>query len=315
MNILLTGINGFVGSNLSEHLFRQGHRLTGISRNTTDSKHVFDTIHTWDELNGLQLSADVWIHLAGIAHDTGNTVDEAEYEFVNVNLTERIFTGFRNDPHSGTFIFFSSVKAVASSVDNVLYEDDKFDVHTFYGRTKKAAENILLNAELPENKKIIILRPCMIHGPGNKGNLNLLYGMIKRGVPYPLGAYKNRRSFLTLENLIFVIDEIIGNSQFPGGVYNVADDEPLSTVEVVRIITDACNKKERILNVPRGFIKSIAFLGDFLRLPFNSERLIKLTENYVVSNDKLTNVIKKPLPVSSREGLKKTIESFERPDS
>jgi nucleoside-diphosphate-sugar epimerase len=312
MKILITGIHGFVGSNLSYHLFGQGHRLTGISRNKIDERNIFDKIYTWDELSGIRLSADVWIHLAGIAHDTRNSIKESEYKYVNTKLTECIFTSFHKDNAPGLFIFFSSVKAIASSVNRVLYEDDRFEVDTAYGRTKRAAEDLMINAELSSDKRLVILRPCMIHGPGNKGNLNLLYSMIQRGLPYPLGAFNNKRSFLTLANLIFIIDEIIKNPSFPSGVYHIADDEPLSTVDVVRVITSVCYKKEKIWNISPRLIKAIATLGDLLRLPFNSERLNKLTEDYVVSNEKIKKVLKKTLPVSSREGLKKTIESFEQ---
>jgi nucleoside-diphosphate-sugar epimerase len=312
MKIVITGIHGFIGSNLSYHLSGQGYRLTGISRSKIDERNLYDKIYTWDELPGIRLSADVWIHLAGLAHDTRNSIEDSEYEYVNVKLAECIFTRFRKDNAPGLFIYFSSVKAIASSVHGVLFEDDRYEVDTVYGRTKRSAEELMLKAELPPGKKLVILRPCMIHGPGNKGNLNLLYSMIQRGVPYPLGAFNNKRSFLTLDNLIFIIDEIIQNLLFPSGVYHIADDEPLSTIDVVRVITSVCNKKEKIWNISPRFIKAIATLGDLLRLPFNSERLNKLTEDYVVSNEKIKKVLKKPLPVSSREGLKKTIESFEQ---
>ncbi|MBV5342376.1 nucleoside-diphosphate-sugar epimerase, partial [bacterium] len=92
---------------------------------------------------------------------------------------------------------------------------------------------------------LYILRPCMIHGPGNKGNLNLLYNVVKRGIPYPLGAFENRRSFCSIDNLSFVINGLIEN-QVASGIYNVCDDETVSTNELIELISISLGKKSRI---------------------------------------------------------------------
>ena len=64
----------------------------------------------------------------------------------------------------------------------------------------------------------------MIHGPGNKGNLNLLYSFVKKGIPYPFGRYENKRSFVSIDNLCFVIKELIENKNITSGVYNISDE-------------------------------------------------------------------------------------------
>lgn len=150
----------------------------------------------------------------------------------------------------------------------------------------------------------------MIHGPGNKGNLNLLFKLVEKGSPWPLGDFENKRSFCSIENICFVIKELIEHEDIPSGVYNIADDEPLSTIEIIGLISESLGRRARILKVPKSLIQLIARIGDFLKLPINSERLQKLTESYVVSNQKIKNALGKPFPVSSREGLKKTFESF-----
>src|SRR5690606_25548025 len=136
----------------------------------------------------------------------------------------------------------------------------------------------LLSKKLPGGKRLFILRPCMIHGPGNKGNLNLLYKIVKLGIPYPLGAFQNKRSFLSIENLLFIINSILADSSIKGGVYNLADDDPLSTTEVIEIIAKASHVKARIWTIFPSFISTLAKLGDKIHLPLNSERLKKLTE-------------------------------------
>ena len=150
----------------------------------------------------------------------------------------------------------------------------------------------------------------MIHGPGNKGNLNLLFKIINNGLPWPLGAFENKRSFCSIENLCFIINELIENENIPIGIYNIADDIPLSTNEIITLISKSQGKKTFIWNIPKLFLRYISLFGDIFHLPFNTERLGKLTENYVVSNVKIKSAINKPLPVNSEYGLLNTFTSF-----
>ena len=150
----------------------------------------------------------------------------------------------------------------------------------------------------------------MIHGPGNKGNLNLLYKIVSKGFPWPLGAFENKRSFCSIDNLCFIINELIYNEAIPSGVYNIADDEPIATNDLIKLIAESQRKKYRIWNIPVYLIKLFSKIGDIIKLPLNTERLNKLTETYIVSNTKIKSAIKKPLPLSAKEGLMKTLNSF-----
>jgi len=155
-----------------------------------------------------------------------------------------------------------------------------------------------------------VLRPCMIHGPGNKGNFNLLYNFVRKGIPYPLGAFENKRSFTSIENIAFVIKQII-EKDITEGVYNVADDESLSTNELIELIANALNKSPRIWNWNKTLIQFISKIGTRLNLPFNQERLDKLTGNYVVSNKKLKNALGiEKMPFTCNQGFINTIKSF-----
>ena len=172
------------------------------------------------------------------------------------------------------------------------------------------AEKYIFSKEIPDGKRVYVLRPCMIHGPGNKGNLSLLYRMVSKNIPWPLGAFENKRSFFSIDNLMFIFKELIEREDIPSGIYNVADDEPLSTNELINLIAQSQNRKSYVWKISKGFIERLSKLGDKLHLPLNSERLQKLTDSYVVSNQKIKDAIGKPLPVSSREGLLKTFQSF-----
>ena len=298
MIITITGISGFVGQNLSKYLRDQGHFLNGLSLRNEN----------WS----LDKSSEAIIHLAGKAHDTSNTSDSESYFKVNRDLTISLFDQFLNSDIKD-FFYFSSVKAVADTVDGILEENFAGNPQTPYGRSKFEAEKYLLQQNLPAGKRLFIIRPCMIHGPGNKGNLNLLYKVVEKGIPWPLASFQNHRSFLSIDNLNFLILKMLLNKDIATGVYNFADDQALSTNELVRIIANVSGKKEKLWKLNAQLISGIAKIGDFTKLPLNSERLKKLTESYVVSNTKVKNALKiSSLPISAEEGLKKTIKSFQK---
>jgi len=125
-----------------------------------------------------------------------------------------------------------------------------------------------------------------------------------------LAAFENKRSFCNIQNLIFTIQNLIEREDIASGVYNMADDDALSTNELISLMGEAIGKKSNLLKLPERVIRKLAKLGDMLYLPLNTERLEKITESYMVSNKKLTTQIGKPLPISSREGLINTFRSF-----
>ncbi|MFB9077358.1 NAD-dependent epimerase/dehydratase family protein [Flavobacterium procerum] len=296
MEIVISGASGFVGKNLTNYLSSFNFSIKSISLRNNGWK------------GNLQSSAI--IHLAGKAHDTKNTSDASIYFEVNTNLTKELFDVFL-ESEINDFIYFSSVKAVADKVQEVLFEDVNGNPKTPYGQSKWQAEEYILSKEIPVGKRIFIIRPCMIHGPGNKGNLNLLFNVVKKGIPYPLTSFYNERSFLGIDNLNFLIKEILENKEIPSGVYNFSDDEFLSTNEVVKVISSVLNKKDKSIAVPKTIITTIAKVGDLIRFPLNSETIQKLTENYRVSNQKIKTAIGiEKLPFTAKEGLTKTIKSF-----
>lgn len=298
MIILITGVTGFVGKNLKEYLSNGSNQILSMPLRNDNWEEHFD------------YNCDALIHLAGKAHDLTNSSNDEEYYKVNRDLTINIFEKFLKS-NIRDFIFFSSVKAAADTVDGVLTENYPLSPKTAYGKSKLEAEKYLLNKDLPFGKRLFIIRPCMIHGPGNKGNLNLLYNVVKKGIPWPLGKFHNCRSFLSIDNLCYLIAQILENKEVKSGIYNFADDKSISTNALVKIISEVIGEKEKIWNVNKNFIELISKLGDILSLPLNSERLKKLTESYVVSNQKIKKELNLTiLPISLEDGIKKTIQSF-----
>lgn len=313
MKILITGINGFVGTNFTNSWFRN-HKIFGLDIHQPEKEGV-ERILGWDELDKIP-PVDAIVHLAGKAHDTKNRSEAQVYFDVNTGLTQKIFDYFLQSD-ARTFIFFSSVKAAADSVPgDVLTEEVVPAPVGPYGESKIRAEEYILSKLSAVNvqlsaKRVYILRPCMIHGPGNKGNLNLLYSVVKKGIPWPLGAYENSRSFCSIGNISYVVEQLIVKENTESGIYHVGDDEPLSTNELIRLISESVGKKSHIWHLPKGFMNAAATMGGVLKLPLNKERLRKLTENYVVSNNKIKRALGiDKMPVSAKEGMLKTLESF-----
>lgn len=317
MNILITGIHGFVGSNLVASL-KQHHILYGLDIVSPVKEGVEKTFSWIDLENGNLPEVDAIIHLAGKAHDTKNQSQAQVYFDINTGLTQKVYDYFLQSS-AQKFIFFSSVKAAADTVPgDVLTEDVVPAPIGPYGESKiKAEEYILENEERRmkneeySKKRVFILRPCMIHGPGNKGNLNLLYGVVSKGIPWPLGAFENKRTFTSIDNLCFVIEGML-TKELESGIYHMADDEALSTNELIEVMCEAMGRKAHIWRINRGLVEAMAIIGTWLHLPLNKERLRKLTENYVVSNAKIKKALGiEQMPVRAKDGLRKTILSFQ----
>ena len=326
MRILITGIHGFVGSNLVEYL-KVEHEIYGLDIVAPEKEGIVKTF-SWDDLETGGIPAvDAIIHLAGKAHDTKNKSAADVYFKVNTGLTQKIFDYFMSSD-AKKFIFFSTAKAAADRVEGVLTEDVVPAPVGPYGESKIKAEEYILSrisdkdssaslgmtekatSEMSEEKQVYIFRPCMIHGPGNKGNLNLLYNVVRKGIPWPLGAFENRRTFTSVENICFAVNGVL-TMDVPSGIYNMGDDEALSTNELIEEICMSLGKKAHIWRLPKGLMTGIAKIGGWLHLPLNPLRLQKLTENYVSSNEKIKKALGiEKMPVDARKGLQRTLESF-----
>lgn len=324
MKLLISGIHGFVGSNLVEYL-KKDNEIYGLDIVAPEKDGVVRTF-SWGDLempeqvghdgkrqaghdDGVLPEFDAIIHLAGKAHDTKNKSAAEVYFKVNTGLTQKIFDYFLASS-AKKFVFFSTAKAAADRVEGVLTEEVVPTPVGPYGESKIKAEEYILGHDLPKDKQVYIFRPCMIHGPGNKGNLNLLYSVVRKGIPWPLGAFENRRTFTSIENICFAVNGVL-TKDVPSGIYNMGDDEALSTNELIEEICKSLGKKAHIWRLPKGLMTGIAKVGGWLHLSLNPDRLQKLTENYVSSNAKIKAALGvDKMPVDAREGLKVTLESF-----
>ena len=283
MRVLITGSHGFVGTNLIE---------------------VLSDIHEimrWDIGSDEKLpDCDAVIHLAGKAHDTKNTAGADEYYKVNTELTKKLFDAFLWSK-AKKFIFFSSIKAQ--------------DIDTPYAKSKRLAEEYIQEKFRDESlefrdKRVYILRPCMIHGKGVKGNFPLLFKFVKKGWPWPLAAFENLRSYASMGNVSFVVNELL-NQDIDSGIYNLCDDEPVSTSDLIRLMNEVQGREPKMFRIPKGVVEIVANIGDVMHFPLNTERLGKLTGDYVVDNSDLKRALGiSTMPIQAMEGLKASIREM-----
>lgn len=298
MKIALFGFTGFLGANLQAQL----------------SNVLPVNIREKNWKNDVQYDASIFINCIGKAHDHKGKATYEEFYTANVEIVKDIYSEFLKSD-AELLIHISSIAAVEENERiDILTEESVCRPQSFYGRSKQAAEKFLLEQNLPLGKKIVILRPTMIHGEGDKGNLILLYKIVSSGIPYPLGAFHNSRSFIGVDNLIFVINEIIHQKKsVSSGIYNICDDQPLSTRRIIDIISEITKKKYTIWALPKKSITVLAIIGDKMSLPINSKRLGKMTSNLLVSNKKIKNELGiAKLPFSAEDGMRKTIASFNK---
>ena len=286
LNIFITGSSGFVGTNFLNYF---------------EDKYYFKIYNKNTEI---LIQEDAVLHFAGKAHDLKNTNNPNEYFEINSDLTKDIFNSFINSS-AEVFIFLSSIK-VYSNI-NMLNVTEEFPTNpdSFYGKSKLLAEDYILNTKIPDNKRFYILRPSLILGEKNKGNIELLYNFIKKGFPWPLTAFNNRRSYCYIENLFYVIDKLINNKEIPSGIYNVCDDIPISTNQLIYLISKSTNKKLYMLYIPKFIIKTLAKFGDIFKLPYNSFTVQKITDSFVINNNKIKAALKSELPYSTQDGILK----------
>jgi len=296
--ISILGASGFIGQNLYRDL---------------SDKYAVKTIslreNNW---KGALIGTDIFINLIGKAHDHKGIATEQNFYFANEALAKQVFEAFIKS-EANLLIHISSLAALEEiEASSPLKEEAQPNPQSWYGKSKRAGEEWLLNQTLPQGKKLIILRPPMVHGPGDKGNLGLLYKLISKGIPYPLASFNNQRSFISIDNFNYFIQEIIkGQDELESGIYHISDDEPIATNTIISIIKEVENKNVPNLSLPKSLVRLMAKIGDIIPIPLNSIRLKKMTSDLVLSNQKIKAALGiNKLPLTAEEGIQKTIKSF-----
>lgn len=297
MKLLITGASGFIGT----HLIYELSEFSIDAISSSQAKiHGIDKCYSWDKLDEITNTYDAIIHLAGLAHDTTNQRTEKDYFDVNVGLTKKLL-GIGERLQIKTFVYLSSVKAVVDSVaHHTLNEEEDSSATHVYGRSKREAENIILNHNSKFSK--LIFRPVLVYGPNQKGNLNTLEKFVLKGIPLPIKGWNNKRSVLFVKNLCSIVCSSL-HKRIESGVYFVADDQPVSTEQLLNYIGKGLGAKPRLFSIPQFIIKTM------LDFPLRSIRsqANKVFGSLEVSNRKLTSALNiETMPYSTEEGFAET---------
>lgn len=293
MNILITGIHGFVGSQLIP-LLKLNYNIYGLDIINKLNNDIVDTIH-WDNLERVP-KCDVVLHLAGKAHSIPKTADEEKVFYdVNLGLTKKLCAGLEKTGLPKSFIFVSTVAVYGLEAGENITEETPLNGNTPYALSKIQAEQFLTEWCNRHNVILTILRPSLIAGPNPPGNLGAMINGIKTGKYLSIGGGKARKSVLMVQD----IANLIPLAADKGGVYNVCDSQHPSFHELEELICRQLNKSG-VISVAFCVAKLLASVGDLLGkyAPINSDKLYKITKSLTFSNEKARSILGwKPLSV------------------
>jgi nucleoside-diphosphate-sugar epimerase len=254
------------------------------------------------------------IHLAALAHQTDprRQPDGAEFMAVNAAGTRRLAEAALRGGVS-RLIFVSSVGAVAEASDAVIDEETVPHPVSPYGRSKLAGEQAVRETLDGSATDWCILRPVLVYGPGNPGNMARLLRLVRTGLPLPLAGIRNRRSFLYVGNLVDAIDRLVAAPGRLGRTFNVADDEAVSTPDLIRLVAAAAGRKARLWPAPGWALRLAAGCGDAaaslgLSTGLDSYSLRRLEESLTVSNRALRVATGWRPRASLSDGLRATLQ-------
>ncbi|NOS96052.1 MAG: SDR family oxidoreductase [Methylotenera sp.] len=308
MKVLITGATGFVGKVLCAELFSQGHEIRAAVRTKVAPIENVEMTMVGEIDRGTDWSSalrdiDVVIHLAARVHVMHDTVVDPLAEFRKVNVD-----GTLNLAHQAAragvkrFIFISSIKVNGehTEADKPFKESDVANPQDAYGVSKFEAEQWLLKI-LPETgMEVVVIRPPLIYGTGVKANFSSMMRAVKRGIPLPLGAIRNKRSFVYVGNLVSLITTCIDHPAAVNQVFLVSDGHDLSTTELLSACAVALDVKPRLLPVPQKLIEvGAAMLG-------KQAVAQRLCGNLQVDMTKARTLLGWVPPFSVEQGLKAT---------
>lgn len=301
---IVTGASGFLGQQLCAY-FEENNIAFKACVRTASGKRDFECgdLNTFTKWSELFSGADSVIHLAGKAHDMTNP-PEAEYVKNNTHLTIKVAAEAKKAGLK-RFIFISTIKVNGefSGDDTPFTADDTPNPRDPYARSKFEAEKSLLQLHESGVFEICIIRPVLIYGPNVKANFQSLVSLVKRQLPLPFGRVNNKRSLVSVYNLIDLIQTCMTHPNAAGQVFLAADREVLSLNQMIREIAEALKIRSFLIPVPFSFLKT---LFELVGLKSYSQRLFA---NLHVSIEKNKNIIAWEPPYTFAESLRKMFDS------
>lgn len=259
MKIFVTGATGFIGAvacdvfEKSGHIVRRGVRIAGDR--TEHSCHYGDLEQGWSR--EAVAGVDVVVHLAARVHKVEKPYKDSldGYRETNSAGTERLAyqaarAGVRR------FVYLSSIKVHGERTLNQCFsEADLPKPEDAYAISKWEAEQALIRISKETSMEIVVVRPPLVYGPGVKGNLRSLLGIVAREAPLPFGSVSNRRSLIGRDNLVDLLTLCVEHPDAAGQVFLASDGEDVSTQELVRILAIGMERRARLVKVPPRLLR------------------------------------------------------------
>ena len=265
MKILITGQNGFIGKALFNSLQQQKHQVRGTVRNkqkiqkTQKNKDILvvGNIGPTTDWRAALADIEVVIHLANRAHVLNEKVADPLAIFREVNVAGTIQLA-KQAVESGVkrFIFVSSIKVNGEQTSkHPFIASDKPNPQDPYAISKLEAEKALYEISAKSSMEIIIIRPPLVYGQGVKGNFERLTRLVESGVPLPFASINNKRSLISLENLVQILAKTVTHSKVANQTLLVSDKEDLSTPQLIKKIAASIGKPARLFHFPPTLLK------------------------------------------------------------
>ena len=294
--VLVTGASGFYGRHLVPFLRASGYEPLAMTRREVSFGDSIRVIKIADIGKDIEFArhldgVEAVVHLVGLAHFR-SVVPEADYDRVNRGLTKRVALAAKSA--GAKLIYISSIAAQSGpSGDQMLVESGRAAPTTSYGRSKLAAEQEVIAA----GGRYVIFRPSVTYGRGVVGNIARLIQLSTGHIPPPFGALHNQRSLLAVENMCQAVRFALETEAALGQTFLLADPEPLSVAEMVRLLREGAGLRGGGLSVPP------AVMSGLLRLFGRSDLWEKIASDLVVSVEKLRK-FGFQWKVETREGLR-----------
>jgi nucleoside-diphosphate-sugar epimerase len=325
--IFITGATGFIGAELLNRFVADKAVITALVRNAPlvlpgniehvigDLTGLFDEFSAQtlnDQLFSLLCGVEVIVHAAARAHIMRDEIAEPLEEYRKVNRDQTLaLARLAADAGVKRFLFMSTVKVNGEQTASgqVFSADDQPMPQDPYGVSKYEAEQDLLALAKETGIEVVIIRPPLVYGPGVKGNFSSMVAWVKKGIPLPLGAIRNKRSLVALDNLVDFIALCADRKRSPQAanqVFLISDGEDVSTTELLRRVARAQGKPARLIPVPMGFMKFTACL---LGKGAVADRLFG---NLQVDSSKARNLLGWKPVVSMEEALEKMFRDSTR---
>jgi len=303
--VLVTGANGFIGKALCEDLSQTGHLVRGAFRSdssvvTAVESQVVGEINGETDWSEALRNIDVVIHLAARVHVMDDQSADPLAEFRRVNVDGSLNLA-KQAARAGVkrLIYLSSVKVNGEYTlpKHPFKESNVANPQDAYGLSKFEAEQALLLIAQDTVMEVVIIRPPLVYGQGVKANFASMIRMVKRGVPLPLGAIRNSRSFVYVGNLVSLITICMDHPAAVNQVFLVSDGCDLSTTQLLQACATALGVKSRLWHVPQGFIEGLAALAG------KRDVAQRLCGNLQVDITKARSLLGWTPPISVADGL------------